>query len=133
MKSGIAVAASSTAASAIVSHSLTLDQAAALIEFEGNDETISELKDVATTIPEQFAHATQRARDDRHLALIKAEATADLIARGYIVLDREPSYYEACVPVRLNELVTMDGARLTPEDIADTAGRAAYRSRVQGR
>jgi len=70
--------------------------------------------------PEQFAHATQRARDDREVALIKAQATADLIERGYIVLDREPSYYEAGVPVRLSELVTVDGARVTSEDIADT-------------
>ena len=69
VKASIAVAGSSTAASAIVSHSLTLDQAAALIEFEGDDETISDLIEVATSSPEQFAHATQRARDDRHRAV----------------------------------------------------------------
>jgi len=126
VKAGIAVAESSTAASAIVSHSLTLDQAAALIEFEGDDETVNDLIDVATSRPEQFAHATQRARDDRAVALIKAAATADLIGRGFIVFDREPSYYEAGAPVRLSELVTIDGARVTLEDITDTVGRAAY-------
>jgi len=97
-----------------------------LIEFEGDEETVRDLIDVATTSPEQFAHATQRARDDRHRALITAEATADLIGRGYIVLDREPGYYEAGAPVRLSELVTTDGARVTVEDIAETVGRAAY-------
>ena len=61
-----------------------------------------------------------------HRALITAEATADLIGRGYIVLDHEPSYYEAGAPVRLSELVTTDGARVTLEDIAETVGRAAY-------
>ncbi len=39
VKAGIAVAENVTAASAIVSHSLTLDQAATLIEFEGDDDT----------------------------------------------------------------------------------------------
>ena len=125
VKAGIAVAENSTAASAIVSHSLTLDQAAALIEFEGDDETITDLIEVATTTPKQFAHATQRARDDRRREAIKAEATADLITRGYDVLDREPGYYETGVPVRISELVTNDGARVTPEDIADAPGRAA--------
>ena len=126
VKAGIAVAASSTAASAILSHSMTLDQAAALIEFEDDDDTVNDLIDVATSKPEQFAHATQRARDDREIARITAQATADLITRGYLVLDREPNYYEPGAPVRLSELVTADGARVTPDDIVATVGRAAY-------
>jgi len=126
VKAGIAVAESSTAASAIISHSLTLDQAAALIEFEGDEDTVTDLIEVATNSPEQFAHSTQRARDDRRRALLKDEATADLIARGYDVLEREPSYYETGVPVRISELVTADGARVTSEDIAETPGRAAF-------
>ncbi|WP_104129579.1 ParB/RepB/Spo0J family partition protein [Cryobacterium sp. N21] len=126
VKAGIAVAENSTAASAILSHSLTLDQAAALIEFEGDDETITDLIDVATTTPEQFAHATQRARDERRRDAIKAEATADLITRGYDVVDREPGYYETGAPVRISELVTTDGARVTPEDITEAPGRTAF-------
>jgi ParB family chromosome partitioning protein len=126
VKAGIAVAENSTAGSAIVSHSLTLDQAAALIEFEGDNETVTDLIDMATTVPEQFAHAVQRARDDRRRATIKAEATADLIARGYTVLDREPGYYETDGPVRIRELVTADGATVTVDDIAELDGRAAF-------
>jgi ParB family chromosome partitioning protein len=126
VKAGIAVAENSTAGSAIVSHSLTLDQAAALIEFEGDDETVTDLIDMATTAPEQFAHAVQRARDNRRRATIKAEATADLIARGYTVLDREPGYYETDGPVRIRELATADGATVTVDDIAKLDGRAAF-------
>jgi ParB family chromosome partitioning protein len=126
VKAGIAVAENSTAGSAIVSHSLTLDQAAALIEFDGDTETLTELIDTATTDPAQFTHALQRARDDRQRAKIKAEATSDLIARGYTILDREPGYYETDAAVRLHELVTADGARVTPEDITDVEGRAAF-------
>lgn len=125
VKTGLAVAENSTAASAIVSHSLTLDQAATLIEFEGDDETLTQLIDTATTDPGQFAHAAQRARDERRVAEIKDAATVDLIARGFTVLDREPGYYETDV-VRISELVTKEGARVTPEDIAEAPGRSAY-------
>ena len=57
-------------------------------EFEGDAETITDLIEVATSSPEQFAHATQRARDDRHRAAIKVEAISDLMARGYTVNGR---------------------------------------------
>lgn len=125
VKTGLAVAENSTAASAIVNHSLTLDQAATLIEFEGDEETVAQLIDTATTDPGQFAHAAQRARDERRVAEIKEAATADLIARGFTVLDREPGYYESDV-VRISELVTKEGERVTAEDIAEVSGRSAY-------
>lgn len=125
VKTGIAVAENGTAASAIVSHSLTLDQAAALIEFEGDDETVNALIEVATTDPERFAHAAQRARDDRKVEQMKADASAELAARGFDVLDREPGYSDS-TPVSIRDLRTADGNRVTPEDIAEVEGRAAY-------
>ena len=125
IKTGLAVAENSTAAAAIASHCLTLDQAAALIEFEGDDDTVAQLIDTATTDPGQFAHAAQRARDERRIATIKAEATADLLTRGFAVLDREPGYYETDV-VRISELVTKEGKRVTVEDIAEAPGRSAF-------
>jgi ParB family chromosome partitioning protein len=125
VKAGIAVAENNTAASAIVAHSLTLDQAAALIEFEGDDATVTALIETATSSPEQFAHATQRARDERRMTALREAAVDDLTARGFRILDREPGYYDTdIVPIR--ELLTRDGARVTETDITDTAGRAAY-------
>ena len=125
VKAGIAVAENAVAASAIVSHSLTLDQAAALIEFEGDDETVSVLIDIATTSPEQFAHAAQRARDDKRVATMKADAAADLIARGFEVLDRDRGSYETDY-TSISYLTTADGESVTAEHVAASDGRAAY-------
>lgn len=125
VKAGIAVAENSIAASAIVSHSLTLDQAASLIEFDGDAETVASLIEVAETDPTQFAHTAQRARDDRRLAKIKADATAELIERGYEVLTRDPGYYETDY-INIHELTTKHGEPVTVEDIAEVEGRAAF-------
>jgi ParB family chromosome partitioning protein len=54
------------------------------------------------------------------------ETAADLIARGYTVLDREPGYYETGAAVWIRELATADGKIVTPDDIADARGRAAF-------
>ena len=125
VKAGIAVAENGTAASAIVSHSLTLDQAASLIEFEEDAEIVADLIDVAENNPTQFAHAAQRARDERRLAKITADATADLIERGYEVLDRDRGYYETDY-ISVRELTTKDGEPVTVEAIAEVEGRAAF-------
>jgi len=123
VKSGIAVAENAVAASAIQTHQLTLDQAAALIE--GDTNTVDALIEVATESPEQFAHATQRARDEKRLTAIRETATADLIERGFTVLDHEPGYYETdYTPVR--DLLTKDGEKVTEAEIAGVEGRAAF-------
>ena len=83
------------------------------------------LIEVATESPEQFAHATQRARDEKRLSAIRETATAELIARGFTVLDHEPGYYETdYTPVR--DLLTKDGERVTEAEIAEVGGRAAF-------
>lgn len=125
IKSGLAVAENAVAASAIQTHQLTLDQAATLIEFEDDDETRADLIDVATTDPAQFAHAAQRARDDRARAKIKADTEADLKAGGFEILDRDRGYYETDY-VRISELVTKDGDRVSIEHVAESEGRAAF-------
>lgn len=125
VKTGITVAENDTAASAIVTHSLALDQAAVLIEFEGDDETVSQLIEVAENEPTQFAHAAQRARDDKRRAEITAAATADLIERGYEILTRDRGYYETDY-ISIRELVTQEGNTVTVDDIAEVEGRAAF-------
>jgi ParB family transcriptional regulator, chromosome partitioning protein len=125
VKDALAVAENAGASEAIAKHDLTLDQAAALIEFDGDTETVDALIEVATESPEQFAHATQRARDEKRLTAISEAATAELIGRGFTVLDREPGYYETdYTPIR--DLLTKDGERVTETDIAETQGRAAF-------
>ena len=119
------MAENAVAASAIVSHSLTLYQAARLIEFEGDEETVSGLIDIATNTPERFAHAAQRARDEARIESIKATATADLIERGYEILDRDRGSYESDY-ISISYLSTADGERVTVQHLTDAVGRAAY-------
>lgn len=125
VKTALAVADNAVAASAIHEHPLTLDQAAVLIEFDDDQDTRTDLIEVATHDPAQFAHAAQRARDERARAKTKADTEADLTSRGYEVLDRDRGYYETDY-TRLSELVTPDGDRATVEHIENIDGRAAY-------
>ena len=125
VKAGIAVAGSPTAAAAISSHPLTLAQAAVLIEFEGDAETIADLIDTATNDPAQFAHAAQRARDDARIAANVAVASEDLAARGYTILDNTPSWSDTTI-ARVRDLSTVDGAAVTEADIVEVEGRAAH-------
>ena len=125
VKSGLVVAENAVAATAIQTHQLTLDQAATLIEFEDDEETRADLIDVATTDPAQFVHAAQRARDDRARTKIKAETEAELSAHGFEILDRDRGYYETDY-VRISELATKDGERLSVERILESEGRAAF-------
>jgi ParB family chromosome partitioning protein len=126
VKAGIAVAENRTAASAIVSHSLTLDQAATLIEFEGDDDTVASLIEEAGKNPGGFAHAAQRARDERKRAAVIAEAAADATARGYAILDRQPSSWQVEDHTSIHDLNTAEGERVTVEHIEAVEGRAVY-------
>jgi ParB family chromosome partitioning protein len=125
VKTALAVTGNITAATAIQEHALTLDQAAVLIEFEDDDTARTALIKVATTDPAQFAHAAQRARDEKTRNTIKATAEAELSARGYEILDNDPGYYDTQY-VRISELLTADGERVTVQHIEAVDGRAAY-------
>lgn len=52
VKDALAIAENGTASEAIKAHELTLDQAAALIEFEGDPDTVDALIEVATENPD---------------------------------------------------------------------------------
>lgn len=124
VKQGLKVAESAFATAAIVEHQLTFDQAATLIEFEGAEATVAELIEVATTRPEQFAHAAQRARDDRSRAEEVARVGVELREQGYTVLDRDPGYYDDTY-TRISEL-TKDGNPVSPDDLTGIDDRAAF-------
>jgi ParB family chromosome partitioning protein len=125
IKQALAVADNPLAASAIQTHDLSLDQAATLIEFEGQEDTVDALIEVATTNPEQFAYAAQRARDDRTRQELVEAARAGLIAKGYAILDREPGYYETEY-TRVRDLVNSEGETVTPDMIEALEGRTAF-------
>jgi ParB family chromosome partitioning protein len=124
ISTALTVAGNEAAVSAVQEHALTLDQAAALIEFD-NDEVRADLIEVADHDPAQFAHAVQRARDERARATVKADTEADLTARGFTILDRDRGYYDTdYTPLR--DLISADGDRATVDHIQDVEGRAAF-------
>ena len=127
VKTGLQVAANKVAAAAISTHQLTLDQAAALVEFEGDDDTLADLMSVATHEPEMFAHTVQRARDDRDRAAALDAKSAELTGAGFVVYDRYPSVYGSeDALVALAEWTTSDGDTITETHLTDLPGRAAY-------
>jgi ParB family chromosome partitioning protein len=125
VKTALAVTENEVAASAIQEHQLTLDQAAVLIEFDGDEEIRADLIQVASTDPAQFEHAAQRARDEKARDKTKADTEADLAGRGYTILDTDPGYYDTDY-TRISELLTADDQRVTVEEIKNIEGRAAH-------
>jgi len=125
VKKGLAVAESAAVTESADLYDLTLDQAAVLIEFEDDEETLAALSMEARERPAQFDHAVQRARDDRARATSVAALTEELSGQGWPILDRSPGYYES-EHVRLAYLTTKDGEKITQDALAAAAGRAAF-------
>ncbi|MFJ8896786.1 ParB/RepB/Spo0J family partition protein [Leifsonia sp. NPDC102414] len=118
---GLAVAQNQQATAAVIDYQLTLDQAATLIEFEGNDEARDRLIQVATSSPGQFAHETQRQRDRIARAARKAEAIADLTGRGFTHITSSVYDDDKKQTLPLAEL-TRDGRPATEGDLIGLAG-----------
>ena len=125
IKASITVADNVTAATAIKEHALTLDQAAVLMEFDGDDATVSALVECATREPSQFAHAAQRARDDRARAQKRQEVIDGLTAKGISIRDSRPGYYDKS-PVNVQGYTTAEGESITEDTLAGLAGVSAY-------
>lgn len=124
---GLRVAENEHAAATVEQHTITLDQAAVLIEFEGHPEAHAELVQVAESDPIHFDHAVQQVRDKIARAEAAAALTAELTEAGWTIRDREPSYgsEEAKALVRIDNMVNADGERIDRTDVEDVDGREA--------
>jgi ParB family chromosome partitioning protein len=100
---------------------LTLDQAAALAEFENDEQALTALYQTAKDNPGQFAHAAARLRATRAERDAKAAFTAGLEAQGFAMYG-DRSY----VPwtLALENLRDGDGNQISPEAHATCPGRA---------
>jgi len=125
VKTSIAVADNDTAVAAITAHALTLDQAAVLMEFDGDDEIVRMLIEVANTAPEHFAYNVQRARDDRAREAHRQETVDALTAKGISILNSRPSYYDK-TPVAVRDYATADGEKITEDTLTGLDGASAY-------
>ena len=86
VEAGIKVADSEFAGTLATRNEITLDQAAALIKFQIDTDTVARLLQYAEESPEQFPHELQRQRDQRERnERVQTERTS-LTEAGYTVL-----------------------------------------------
>jgi ParB family chromosome partitioning protein len=125
VEAGIKVAESEFAEKIAAKHEVTLDQAAALIEFEGDTEAVDRLVQYAEDSPEQFAHELQRQRDSRARAEVVAAEQQRLTEAGFTILDERP-YYEDKEHIAIRDLLTAEGEPVTVERLTEVEGKFAH-------
>ena len=97
---------------------LTLEQAAAVAEFDNDADAVKELV-VAAQQGRGFDHLLQRLREDRaDEALIEAKV-AELVTAGITIIDR-PNWTDA--PKDLDTLARCTNTEITPESHAECPG-----------
>jgi ParB family chromosome partitioning protein len=101
---------------------LTLDDAAALAEFDDDPDAVKQLV-TAAKAGDNTAHLAQRLRDQRDTARAIDDLTSQLREAGVVVI-AEPPYDEKTI--RRLEHLHHDGQPLTPETHAACPGHAAY-------
>lgn len=116
-------AASATALGALDEGQLSLAEAAALTEFDGDPDAIARLLGVAGT--PRFEHKVAEIRAQRATAAAHAQAAAQYADQGYAILGDYPRYGDpACVELRY--LRTADGHPATDDALADPAHWAVH-------
>ena len=122
IKKGLAVAGSDLAVAAAQRYTLSLEQAAVLAEFDGNEDAVKSLVVTAKADPGRWDHVVSRLRQDRKAQTAYAAAVQALVDAGVTVIDR-PGYRHGAVI--LDHLVDGDGNVLTAEGHASCPGHAA--------
>ena len=105
VKKSKAVGESETAMSALISGEVTLDEAAAIAEFEGDDVAVDRLMKAVGR--NYFEHEVERARRDRIAAAEREKAAAPWREKGFAVLSINEAIAAEMVP--LHALLTADG------------------------
>lgn len=118
------VAASKVATAVQTKYDLTLDQAAVIATFEGDDEAIKSLTATAVKEPGQFVHVAQRLRDQRERAAKLAVAQQALTDAGVRQVS-VPAHSEKAVKP-LHGLTDAAGTVLTVELHQGCPGHAAF-------
>lgn len=141
VETALAVAASDTASAAIAEFNLTLDQAAAIVEFEDNADDVAQLQDAAQH--GGLDHKVATIRDRRAREAVIADAEQKLAAANVVVLSEKPDadwggqpknpvayiehprgYIEK--PVYADEKSAAAGKRLPVKSHETCPGRAVY-------
>lgn len=127
VKAGLAVQRSAKATQILDQNpQLDLLQAAAIAEFEGNDDALGELNGVLEEDPDQFDHKVAELRLQRHIDQECTALAAELADRGVTVVQRSSSGpQEKLVYLKTSRDAT---TRLgdDPEQHANCPGHAVY-------
>ncbi|ORA26314.1 ParB/RepB/Spo0J family partition protein [Mycobacterium aquaticum] len=118
VKAAAAAGKSDAAMTALGSGQLSLEEAAALSEFDGDDDAIEKLIAVAGT--SRFAYKVEEFRQARERDRAYAAAVQDFTERGYRVIEHDdlPAWGDlSCV--ELGSLLTPDGEPATEAAITD--------------
>ena len=118
----LAITRSKLAKAASERYELTLDQAAAVAEFDSNPDTVTAL--IAAVKTGQFDHVLARARQDRDDAVHQAEVEQQLTEAGVRVI-QTPTWGDT--PKRLSALAPdANGNEYTVQTHAECAGHVAW-------
>lgn len=126
----LAVADSKVASKVLAAKPITLDQAAAFVEFEGDEDAIKALTETVNDRPEQLEHTASRLRRDRQQRQLIDDAVTKLEVDGWQIIRSQYSYGFA-VPagaVNLRDLHRAGDKKRTPlttDDVAGLDGRVA--------
>jgi ParB family chromosome partitioning protein len=119
----LAVASSDLAKAAAERYDfLTLEQGAAVAEFDNDPDAVKELV-VAAQHGRGFDHLLQRLREDRADQVLIDAKVAELLTAGMTIIDR-PKWTDAAKD--LETLAKRADAEITPESHAECPGHAAY-------
>lgn len=125
IKTGLTVASSDTGTRLVAEVGLTLDQAAALIEFEDDPQAVADLTEIAGSQPDYFPVAVQRARNERDAAVLREKVEAEVAAKGHRILSSSPGWEDA-TPYRLHQVTDEGGNRITSDYVEGKPGIAAH-------
>ena len=121
VEAALTIAASPSARQLLQANPLTLEQAAVLAEFDGDQESTRRLLEAADG--SRFDHVAQRLRDDAEQAAALAVEQEKWRAQGHTVIDR-PEH--GSPTKRLGNLVDVNGASFDPEQYPSVPGAALY-------
>lgn len=124
IKTGLTVASSDTGTRLVAEVGLTLDQAATLIEFEDDPETVAALTQTATENPGYFPVHVQRVRDERERRAAREAIEQQEAAKGHRILSERPAWNEK--PHALHTLQTAEGESVSEADVQGKEGVAVH-------
>ncbi|WP_333890848.1 ParB/RepB/Spo0J family partition protein [Mycolicibacterium gadium] len=116
VKAAEAAGKSGAAMNALGNGQLSLEEAAAVSEFEGDDAAVNTLIEVAGT--RRFEHRVQELRQARESQRAYDAAVAEYTERGYQVIEDSPAWSDTSC-VALDHLHTADGERAPETAMTD--------------